>query len=311
MLDTKSHAWEEVGLARKLSAQQARRARIETVVLLPLLAGVIGLYVYRDDLLGVDAPVRYGAAVLVLILGAFFAGALGRAFGPLMFRRMDPGSAGTAAFLIRLVMLLAATFTALRIGGVDPRAFVPAAAAAAVLFGLAAQQTLGNLIAGVVVLTAQPFRVGDRVRLQGGDLAGEVEGVVSSLGLLHTVLASGEDSILIPNRTVMNVAITPLREPAGVNLRARLRHGVTPLDVQNLLLATVETPLRAEPRVLLEEIDDDELIVRIQATPEDASQGARLASEVLRAVAPEALRMQNRAAPPGSSPPVDGTVHVA
>ncbi len=296
MLDTKSHAWQEAGLARKLSDRQARRARIEAALLVPVLSAVLVGYALRDSVDAPDTPVRLVTAALVLVLGALLARSLGRAFGPLMFRRLDPGAAGTFAFIVKLVLVLAAVSAALRIGGVDPRAFIPAAAAAAILLGLAAQQTLGNLIAGVVILTAQPFRVGDRIRLQGGPLAGEVEGVVSSLGLLHTVLASGEDSILVPNRAVMDVAIIPLREPAGVNLRARLRRGVTPVDLHDLLVETVQTPMRGEPRVLLEEIDDDELIVRIQATPQDASHGAQLASEVLRAVAPETQRVQRATA---------------
>lgn len=298
ILDTKSHQWQEAGLSRQLSDRQARRARFEVAFLVPALAAVLAMYALREHVIDAgEVPVRLATAAFVLVLGALLARALGRAFGPRMFRRLDPGAAGTVGFVIRLVLLLAAVFAALRIGGVDPRAFIPAAAAAAVLLGLAAQQTLGNLIAGVVLLTAQTFRVGDRIRLQGGALAGDVEGVVSSLGLLHTVLASGEDSILIPNRTVLDVAIIPLREPAGVNLRARLRRGVTPLDLHDLLIETVETPMRGEPRVLLEEVDDDELIVRIQATPEVASEGARLASEVLRAVAPETQRVQRAGAP--------------
>ena len=135
--------------------------------------------------------------------------------------------------------------------------------------------------------------VGDRVRLQGGDLAGEMEGTVSSLGLLHTVFSNGEDSILIPNRAVLNVAIVPLREPAGINLRARLRPGVTPLDIQQILQATVETPTRGEPRILLEEIDGDEVVVRVLATPERTSDGPRLASEVLAAIGPETRRFES------------------
>ena len=59
------------------------------------------------------------------------------------------------------------------------------------ILGLAAQQTLGNLFAGTVLLSARPFRVGERVRLQGGGLAGKLEGVVSSLGLLYTTFAAG------------------------------------------------------------------------------------------------------------------------
>ncbi len=284
MFDTHSHSWREVGLARQLSAKAVRRARLETVVLLVLIVGVVVLYELREQLFGVDLPVRVVAAVALVVFGWAFARDLGRSFGPALFRRMDPAAAGTIGFLIRLVGMAIFTLVALRIAGLDDRGFVPAAAATAVILGLAAQQTLGNVFAGIVLLSARPFVVGDRVRLQGGDLAGDLEGTVSSLGLLHTVFANGDDATLVPNRTVLGVAIIPLREPAGVNLRARLRPGVTPADVQRLLETTVQTPIRGEPRILLEEIDGDEVVVRIQATPESPSDGAQLASEVLAGV---------------------------
>ena len=105
----------------------------------------------------------------------------------------------------------------------------------AVVFGLAAQQTLGNLIAGVVLISARPFKVGDRVRLQSGHLAGELEGVVASLGLLYTTFARGDDSIMVPNNIVLAAAVVPLREPSAVDLRARLRPDVMPSEVQELL----------------------------------------------------------------------------
>ena len=57
---------------------------------------------------------------------------------------------------------------ALRLAGVGPRELTIGGAFTAVILGLAAQQTLGNLFAGTVLLSARPFRVGDRVRLQGG-----------------------------------------------------------------------------------------------------------------------------------------------
>jgi small-conductance mechanosensitive channel len=154
----------------------------------------------------------------------------------------------------------------------------------AVVVGLAAQQTLGNLFAGMVLLSARPFRVGERVKLQGGGLAGTVEGVVSSLGLLYTTFASGDDAIMVPNSVVLNVAIVPLREPDGIDLRARLRAGVTPVDVQEVLQDSVETPMRETPKIDLEEIDGDEVVVRISATPERPADGPRLASEVVEAV---------------------------
>ena len=90
--------------------------------------------------------------------------------------------------------------------------------------------------------------------------------MVSSLGLLYTTFAHGEDSIMVPNNVVLSVAIVPLREPAAVDLRARLRPDVRPSDVQEVLEETVQTPMRGEPRIVLEEIDGDEVVVRMTAT---------------------------------------------
>ncbi|MDA0137999.1 mechanosensitive ion channel family protein [Solirubrobacter sp. CPCC 204708] len=154
----------------------------------------------------------------------------------------------------------------------------------AVVLGLAAQQTLGNLIAGLVLISVRPFKVGDRVRLQAGGLAGQVEGVISSLGLLYTTLAQGQDSIMVPNNVVLSAAIVPLREPAAVDLRARLRPDVRPSDIQTMLEEAISTPTRGEPNISLEEVDADEVVVRIQATPLSDADGPRLADEVLAAV---------------------------
>ena len=52
-----------------------------------------------------------------------------------------------------------------------------------------------------------------------------------------------------------------------------------------MLEDSVQTPVRSEPHISLEEVDSDEVVVRIQATPLDDSDGPRLADEVLSAVA--------------------------
>ena len=209
---------------------------------------------------------------------------------------MDAGTAGPVGFLISLATVSVALLAALQIASVPPGTLVVGGAFTAVILGLAAQQTLGNLFAGLILLSARPFRVGELVRLKGGDVAGEIEGVVSSLGLLYTVFASGEELIMVPNNVVFNVAVIPLREPAGVDLLARLRPGVTPTDIQELFEQGVTTPVRGDPRITLEELDGDEVVVRIAATPEHAADGPKLASEVIAAVAPETRRVPR---PPG------------
>jgi small conductance mechanosensitive channel len=287
MFETRSHSWAEVGLARQLSRAAVKRARIETVLLLPLIVAVVLLYQYRDNLFGdaLDVPVRVGTVVAMLILGWTLARTVGRALGPVLFRRLDPATAGTVGFLIRLATILISTVVALRIAGLSTRSLTVGGAFTAVVVGLAAQQTIGNLFAGLVLLSARPFRVGERVRLQGGGLAGQIEGTVSQLGLLYTVFADGEDEIMVPNNVVLSVAVVPLREPDAVDMRARLRPGITPADVQRLLEEEIETPLLERPRITLEELDGDEVVVRIRATPVASNDGPRLASEILSAVA--------------------------
>jgi small-conductance mechanosensitive channel len=275
--------------ARQLTwqtAQRARRAKRQLLLIVPLILATVAAYIWREELFGSDEPVRIVAAFVLVGLGWALARDVGRAAAPSLFERVDPATAGTVGFLIRLTFLGIAVLVALRIAGLKPEALAVGGAITAVVFGLAAQQTLGNLIAGLVLISARPFRVGDRVRLQAGGLAGQVEGIVATLGLLYTTFAQGEDSIMVPNNIVLSAAVVPLREPAAVDLRARLRPDVRPSEVQELLEANVHTPVRSEPNIGLEEVDSNEVVVRIAATPESDHDGPRLADEILAAIAP-------------------------
>jgi small conductance mechanosensitive channel len=311
MFETRSQAWQEVGLLRQISPRVVKRARLEALVLLPLFVGIVVLYDNRVSLLGttvaatrahegkpaqaahkvleqaLETPIRVATVLALVILGWAIARDIGRGLGPPLFRRLDPATAGTVGFVIRLATVVVALFVALRVAGIEAKTLALGGAFTAVIFGLAAQQTLGNLIAGTVLLSARPFRVGERVRLQGGPLAGQIEGTVSSLGLLYTTFATGDDSIMVPNSVVLNVAVLPLREPEAVNLRARLRAGMTPGDLQETLERSLQTPLRDAPRITLEELDGEEVVVRIAATPRVAAQGRHLASELLAIVSRE------------------------
>jgi small-conductance mechanosensitive channel len=300
MFETRSEAWERVGLAFNISQKALRRAQREIAVFVPLLIAVLVVYGERRHLLGItcttksgqqscthspwETPFRIATVLALLVLGWTIARDVGRAAAPTIFRRMDPATAGTAGFLIRFGTVGITLLIALRVAGVHPSTLVAGSAFTAVVLGLAAQQTLGNLIAGMVLLSARPFRVGERVRFQAGALAGRAEGVVSSLGLLYTTLARGEDRIMIPNNVVLGAAVVPLREPESVDVRVRLGSGVRPSHVQAILDDQISTPTRSSATVLLEEIDGDDVVVRVQATPERATDGARLADEIIAAL---------------------------
>jgi small-conductance mechanosensitive channel len=267
------------------TARRARKARREALLLLPVVAGLILLWKYREDLFGTDVPIRIATALLLAAVGWRFARDLGRAVGPRLMRRFDPGTASTVSFLVQLIALLGLIVVALRIVDLNPRAIALGGAVTAVVIGLAAQSTLGNVIAGIVLQTSRPFRVGERVRMQGGTLGAVVEGTVASQGLIYVTLARGNGIFLVPNNAALGATIVPLRAPAGVDLLARVRAGVRPSELQRTLSRDVRVPTRDDPDISLEEVYADGVVVRVRATPVNDADGALLADEVLAVVA--------------------------
>jgi small-conductance mechanosensitive channel len=275
-----------------------KRAQREAAVLVPLLIAVLIAYSERHRLLGEtlnrhghystsswDTPVQILTVVALVGIGWALARDVGRAAGPIFMRRMDPATAGTVGFLIRLATIGVAVLLALSTAGLSPQSLAVGGAFTAVVLGLAAQQTLGNLIAGMVLLSARPFRVGERIRLQAGAVGGSVEGIVSSLGLLYTTLSAGYDRVLVPNNVVLAAAVVPLKEPDSVDVKVTLTSGVRPSQVQAILDNEISIPTIHKPSVLLEALEGEELVVRVQATPEIADDGAKLADEIIGALA--------------------------
>jgi small-conductance mechanosensitive channel len=280
---------------KQRAAERARRAWLQLLLLLPLLAGVLVAYHYRHQP-GAELPIRIASVVLLVVIGFALTRSIARALHPVVLKRLDPGAAGTVDFLIHLAGLGLALIVALRLAGVRPSTLAVGGAMTAVVAGMAAQQTLGNLFAGMVLLTARPFRVGDRIRVQAGALAGGSDGEVRSVGLFYTTLAAGAKTTAVPNSVVVSSAIVPLREPAAVEIRARLHREVKPSALQGLLDESVQTPTRGQPYIDVEEIDQSEVVMCIAATPQSGDDGARLADEILDAVG-EVLEPEPAGAP--------------
>ncbi len=299
LFESRTEQWRQVGLGAEIDRTAASRARGSVVVIGLMVAGVLIAFAHRATLFpGLGTQVRIVTVVALVTLGWGLARALGRGIAPILVRRMDPATAGTAGFLVRLGTIVIAFIVALRIAGLTARTLAVGGAFTAVVLGLAAQQTLGNLFAGVVLLSTRPFRVGERVRLHGGPMAGGVEGIVSSLGLFYTTLIDGSDRVMVPNSVLLQLAVIPLREPERVDLRARFDAATTPARVQEVLSDELTVPTRYPPHISLQEIDHDEVVARIVATPAVPADGAKLAAEVqhaIRSLAVEASRRDEAA----------------
>ena len=126
---------------------------------------------------------------------------------------------GIAAIWIVMLILYAHLIPVLRSLGT---ALLAGASIASVVIGLAAQSTLGNLVAGVAITLYRPFRLGDR--LQVAAPTGTEVGNVETLSLGYTTLRTDDGRfVVVPN----SVAASQV----AINLSASQAHTPAPLTI--------------------------------------------------------------------------------
>jgi hypothetical protein len=90
------------------------------------------------------------------------------------------------------------------------------AGVAGVVLGIAAQQSLGNVFAGLVLLVARPFVIGDHIRIRSGALGGIFEAWVSEMSLTYTTLRTEDGILKIPNSAMLAAGVGHLSHAVDV-----------------------------------------------------------------------------------------------
>jgi small conductance mechanosensitive channel len=285
LFETRTHAWHSLGLGDELLPRSSKRGIGGLVLALLVLAGTLFVYYNRRELLpGYGNWVRVATVAVLIVVGLAATHWLVQSLSPRLYRRLAPATAGTLGFLVRLTAMVAVVVLALRIAGVTTATLAVGGAFTAIVLGLAAQQTLAGIFAGILLQSTRPFRVGERVRLVGGALAGSLDGTVSSLGLFYTTLVQGADRLLVPNSVLINLVVVPLREPEKIDLKARFSGDASPKQIEDRLLESISVPTRYPPSVSLEQLDADGVVLRIMATPLHPEEGSKLADEMIEAL---------------------------
>ena len=97
--------------------------------------------------------------------------------------------------------------------GVDVAALVATSAALSIVLGLALQETLANLFAGLALMLERPFEPGDWIQM--GDLIGQVQQV--SWRAVRLKLIRQEDYLVVPNSVVAKSEIVNMSQPRPVH----------------------------------------------------------------------------------------------
>src|ERR1700761_1212626 len=113
---------------------------------------------------------------------------------------------GTALIWVIVLILYAHLIPVLRSMGT---ALLAGASIASVVIGLAAQSTLGNLVAGISITIYRPFRLGDTLQIAAP--TGTEIGVVDNISLGYTTLrAPAGHLIVVPNSLAASQAMLNL-----------------------------------------------------------------------------------------------------
>ena len=193
------------------------------VITLLVVWGLVDLAVEVLTLLGLSLPLlvqvvtTFGLAVVGYVAADVLAESVDR-----FAERSDRITDHQQEILLRvgnLGILAVLIATALTIWGVDLSGLLVGAGFLGIVVGLAARQTLGSLIAGLVLMFSRPFTIGDWVEV------GDDEGIVTDITIVNTRLENFDgETVVIPNDRVANQPITNRSERG--HLRIRLDVGI-------------------------------------------------------------------------------------
>jgi small-conductance mechanosensitive channel len=149
------------------------------------------------------------SAAVLLVSGVVATRQIASALGHLITLQ-SIAAAGAAVRLIvtciGYLVVIIAVFEVLGLGVTVDHLLVVGGLAGVVL-GIAAQQSLGNLFAAIVLLFSRPFRVGDHIRIRSGPLGGVFDVWVLDIGLVYVTVRTEDGELKIPNSAMLAAGV--------------------------------------------------------------------------------------------------------
>lgn len=123
--------------------------------------------------------------------------------------RLGDARSGTLRLMCLLAGYLVVVFGGMSLLRVPVEHLLLGGVLTGVILGIAAQQVLANIFAGLVILFARPFTIGDELAIRSGALGGPVIGTVTGMTLTYVTVLTGVGPVLLPNSAVLAAAIGP------------------------------------------------------------------------------------------------------
>ena len=156
----------------------------------------------------------WAAALVLVVAGCFAIVHLSRAAGRSVARRTSIGTGASVRLITNGVGYLILIFALLTVLGVSLDHLLIGAGVAGIILGVAAQQSLGNVFAAIVMLVARPFVVGDMIRIRSG-VTGVLDVRVLGIGLTYVTVETDDGILRVPNSLLLAAGIGQLRPGAA------------------------------------------------------------------------------------------------
>ena len=161
-----------------------------------------------------EAPVHQIIAAATAVAFTVFASAATIGLSGKAREALEPVMGVSHAAIVRYALVLIGAVTTLLVTlalfSIPVEQLLLGGALTSVFVGIAAQQSLSNVFAGLVLLVARPFAVGDSIRLRAGALSGEIDGTVTEIGITYVRMSCSDGIISVPNSQVLNAVVGPL-----------------------------------------------------------------------------------------------------
>ena len=190
-------------------------------------------------------------------------------------REYVPLGSKIATLGIGIVFLI----TVLKHFDTDVSSLIAALGIGTLAIGLAAQQTLGNMLAGFTLLVDRPFRPGDRIRLASSEV-----GQVVAIGMRSTRIELPDTSLLIvPNTELVNSRVVNVKVPVRIEVRAVVAKAADAERALAIIEAIARERQLVNPQARLVGLASFGIELSLQANA-GAVDAAALEAEVRRAV---------------------------
>ncbi len=158
--------------------------------------------------------IALGACLVFGLAGTVAVRSVSAELATVVVPRGGMGAAGVVRLLTAVIGYLVVAIVLLGLLAVPVGHLVLSGAITGVILGIAAQQSLANLFAGLLLLVSRPFGIGEWIVVNSGALGGTYYGQVRSIGLVYSTINTDAGPLNLPNAALMSAATGPRPAPA-------------------------------------------------------------------------------------------------